>query len=148
MTTTVRNVTADDKASWSRLWESYLTFYETELDASVYEMTWARIMDEGEKMFAAVAEDGEGRIIGIVNYLYHRNFWGAADVCYLNDLFVDPAVRGSGAGRAMITAVKNHSTRDGICEVYWLTAKDNARAKRLYDSVVEQYPFDVYLIET
>ena len=98
-------------------------------------------------MFAHLAVDDAGKAVGLVNFLYHRNFWQSEDVCYLNDLFVLPETRGTGAGRQLIEAVTEKAKADEITEVYWLTAKDNARAKRLYDSVVPQFPFDVYLME-
>lgn len=147
MTMTVRPVTAADKADWQALWTLYLEFYETERAQDIHDLAWARIHDDAEPMFSQIAVNETGKAVGLVNYLYHRNFWQAENVCYLNDLFVLPETRGTGAGRKLIEAVVDHAKGDSITEVYWLTAKDNHAAKRLYDSVVEQFPFDVYLIE-
>lgn len=147
MTVTIRPVTHSDKADWEALWDLYLAFYETERDQTVKDTAWARIHDADEPMFSHFAVDEAGKAVGLVNFLYHRNFWQAEDVCYLNDLFVLPETRGTGAGRKLIESVTAKAQEDGITEVYWLTAKDNATAKRLYDSVVEQLPFDVYLVE-
>lgn len=147
MTITIRPVSAKDKADWQALWTLYLAFYETERSQEIKDLSWKRILDDAEPMFAQIAVNDDGKAVGLVNYIYHRNFWQAEDVCYLNDLFVLPETRGTGAGRRMIEAVNAHAKSDGVSEVYWLTAKDNATAKRLYDSVVEQFPFDVYLME-
>lgn len=147
MTVTTRPVTQSDKTDWETLWDQYLAFYETERGQDVKDMTWGRIHDVSEPMHSHLAVDADGKTVGLVNFLYHRNFWQAEDVCYLNDLFVLPETRGTGAGRKLIDSVTEKAKADGITEVYWLTAKDNARAKRLYDSVVDQFPFDVYLVE-
>lgn len=147
MTVTTRPVVPSDKADWETLWDQYLAFYETERDQAVKDLSWARIHAPDEPMFAHIALNAQGKAVGLVNSLYHRNFWQAGDVCYLNDLFVLPETRGTGAGRKLIEAVVQQAKTDDVTEVYWLTAKDNLRAKRLYDSVVEQFPFDVYLIE-
>ncbi|WP_299354810.1 GNAT family N-acetyltransferase [uncultured Shimia sp.] len=147
MTCTIRPVTNSDKSSWEALWDQYLAFYETERSQEVKDLAWRRIHSENEPMFSHLAEDGEGKPVGLVNFLYHRNFWQAEDVCYLNDLFVLPETRGTGAGRHLIQSVISQAKEDGVTEVYWLTAKDNHTAKRLYDSIVQQFPFDVYLVE-
>ncbi|SHK28597.1 Acetyltransferase (GNAT) family protein [Shimia gijangensis] len=147
MTINVCPVATEDKADWQALWTLYLEFYETERGQDIKDLSWARILDAKEPMFSQIARNADGKAVGLVNYLYHRNFWQAEDVCYLNDLFVLPETRGTGAGRKLIDAVYQQVKADGLPEVYWLTAKDNTTAKRLYDSVVEQFPFDVYLME-
>ena len=47
----------------------------------------------------------DGKIIGIAHYIFRPSTWAVEDFCYLEDLFVDPAVRGTGAGRALIEAL-------------------------------------------
>ncbi len=144
MNMTIRPVTDADRADWSRLWDAYLAFYETTRGAEVHEETWARIMDPDKAMFALIARDGDGTAIGICNYLLHNSFWDIEPKCYLNDLFVDPAVRGSGAGRAMIEKVHTHAQKLGAISTYWLTAQDNAPARALYDRLAAKTPFVQY----
>jgi len=144
MTLKIRPVTAQDAAAWRALWRDYLAFYETERPEDVYAQTWARILDPNEKMHAYVAETTGGQIIGIANFLYHRSFWDVADSCYLNDLFVDPQVRGTGAGRALLDAVISDAKRHNSARIYWLTASDNQQARLLYDNIATLIPFVVY----
>lgn len=146
MSLTIRPVTADDRADWSRLWDAYLAFYNTSRGAEVHDDTWARIMDPGQEMFAALALDDAGQAVGLVNYLLHRSFWDLEPCCYLNDLYIDPACRGGGAGRKMLEFVKSHSDQIGVAELYWLTAKDNAPARALYDRVAAKTPFIQYVM--
>ena len=43
--------------------------------------------------------------VGLAHILFHRSTWSNGWYCYLEDLFVDPARRQKGTGRALIEAV-------------------------------------------
>jgi GNAT superfamily N-acetyltransferase len=49
---------------------------------------------------------------------------------------VDPAVRGQGAGRALIDYVKAYALEMKCSRLYWNTDEDNAIARKLYDTYV------------
>ncbi len=85
-------------------------------------------------MFGLVAEQ-DGRIIGIAHCIVHRSTWARGNYVYLNDLFVSPDVRGSGAGRALIEAIYARADAMGAERVYWLTHESNTTARKLYDSL-------------
>jgi GNAT superfamily N-acetyltransferase len=72
--------------------------------------------------------------VGIAHYLFHPAFW-SGEACYLQDLFVDEAVRGRGAARALIEGVAAAARDRGATRLYWHTQEDNARARVLYDKV-------------
>jgi GNAT superfamily N-acetyltransferase len=50
-------------------------------------------------------------------------------------LFVDPAARGQGAGRLLIETLVDKAKNAGWFRVYWMTHKDNATARTLYDKL-------------
>ncbi len=141
--TEIRPLTAADEAPWRRLWTSYLEYYETTRPETVFRATFARLLDPGEPMHALVAERG-GRVVGLVHYIYHRHCWSVADTCYLQDLFVDPDSRGSGAARALIEAVYAAADAAGAATVYWMTQEFNYRGRTLYDRVGVKTPFIKY----
>jgi GNAT superfamily N-acetyltransferase len=85
-------------------------------------------------MFGLVAAQ-DGRIVGIAHCIVHRSTWARGTYVYLNDLFVAPDLRGSGAGRALIEAIYKHADEIGAERVYWLTHESNATARKLYDSL-------------
>ena len=140
----VRALAAEDREAWLPLWQGYLEFYETAISDAVTETTWRRIVDPAGPIHAFGAFDEGGRMIGIVHYLFHPVTWSAANRCYLEDLFVSPAARGTGAGRALIEAVYKAADEAGADQVYWLTAQNNATARRLYDRVARATPFMKY----
>jgi GNAT superfamily N-acetyltransferase len=130
----IRLLTAADKLAWLPQWAGYLEFYQASLAPEVTETTFARLTDSDESMFGLVAEL-DGRIVGIAHGILHRSTWAKGPYLYLNDLFVSPDVRGSGAGRALIEGVYARADAMGAERVYWLTHETNAKARRLYDSL-------------
>ena len=144
MTFTVRALSPDDREQWLALWHGYLTFYETALPASVTDLTWNRILDPEAPVLGLCAAAPDGRILGIVHYLFHPVTWAAGPRCYLEDLFTSPEARGKGVGRALIEAVYAAADARGADQVYWLTQEFNATARRLYDQVAKATPFIKY----
>jgi GNAT superfamily N-acetyltransferase len=133
-----------DHDDWLPLWRGYLDFYETSIAEDVTEETWRRIVDPAGPIHAFGAFGPGGQLIGIVHYLFHPVTWSTGDRCYLEDLFVSPAARGTGAGRALIEAVYHAADEAGADQVYWLTATSNATARKLYDRVGQLTPFVKY----
>jgi GNAT superfamily N-acetyltransferase len=140
---TVRPVQPDDRAAWEPLWQGYLTFYEATLASEVTDATWRRFFDPLEGLGALVAER-DGRLIGLAHYLLHRSTWAPVCYCYLEDLFVEPSVRGGGAGRALIAAVEGAARQAGASRLYWTTHESNQTAQKLYDQVAERPGFVQY----
>ena len=144
MSTTIRPVTAADEAEWRRLWTGYLEYYETSVTDEVTRTTFARLLgDDPQDYHGLVAERG-GRLVGLTHYLFHRHCWRVENVIYLQDLYVEPEARGSGAGRALIEAVYAAGDAAGCPIVYWMTQDFNATARKLYDRVAGLTPFIKY----
>ena len=76
--------------------------------------------------------------------MFHRSTWSPTCYAYLEDLFVDPAVRGTGAGRALIEAAAREAEARSATRLYWMTQQNNATARRLYDKVAKLAPFVQY----
>lgn len=143
----VRSVRQDDYAGWRPLWDGYNAFYgrsgATALDERVTAQTWGRFFDASERMHAFVAEL-DGRIVGIVHFLFHRSTSRLADVCYLQDLFTHESSRGRGVGRALIQRVIDTAKACGSSRVYWTTQTSNIAGRALYDRMAEHRGFIVY----
>jgi GNAT superfamily N-acetyltransferase len=131
---TARALEDDDYPQWLGLWAGYLRFYRHRLAEEITQTTFDRLVDPDNELKALVAES-EGRLIGFAHYLFHPSTWSLSGYCYLEDLFVDPAVRGQGAGRALIQGVYQAADAAGASKVYWLTQEFNADARALYDTL-------------
>jgi len=143
----IRSVTSQDFDQWLLLWEDYNAFYgrsgATALPIAITQMTWARFFDAYEPVHALVAE-GEGQLLGLAHYLFHRSTTTIEPTCYLQDLFTSELSRGKGVGKALIEAVYDRAKSAGSARVYWQTHETNLTAMRLYDSVAERSGFVVY----
>ncbi len=140
---TVRSLARADEPQWRRLWSAYLAFYETEVDEEVYLTTFSRLLSDEDPQFGLIAEAG-GQPVGLVHFIFHRHNWKIEDVCYLQDLYADPDVRGTGVGRALIEAVYAAADANGTPTVYWLTQHFNTQARKLYDRIGQLTPFIKY----
>ena len=86
----IRELWASDKEAWLPLSAGYLEFYKSSVPPDVTELTFSRLLDPGEPMFALLAEL-DGRVIGLTQCVLHRSTWTRGPYLYLNDLFVLPS---------------------------------------------------------
>lgn len=146
----VRPIRQEDLAQWQPLWQGYNAFYGREgasaLPEQITQATWSRFFNPVEPVFAAVAEH-EGRIVGLVHYLFHRSTTRIEPICYLQDLFTEPTLRGKGVGRALIQFVYEQAQLANASRVYWQTQTSNTAGRTLYDKVAAHMGFIVYTKE-
>jgi GNAT superfamily N-acetyltransferase len=139
----IRQAEAKDEARWRVLWAGYQAFYRAAVSEEATAKTWARILDASSNIDALVAEV-DGTVIGICNYLFHDNTWSTQQICYLQDLFVDPVARGGGAAKKLILACEEQAKAKGAFRLYWQTQEYNAAARSLYDTITPRSSFIVY----
>ena len=144
MTVQIRPIQKTDEPAWRELWTGYLKFYNSTVAEAVYSSTFERFFSDGAYEPRCLVAESGGRMVGIVHYMTHRHCWKLGDVCYLQDLFVAPELRGTGAGRALIEAVYAEADRHGWENVYWNTQHFNEVGRRLYDRVGELTAFIKY----
>ncbi|QFS82207.1 aminoalkylphosphonic acid N-acetyltransferase [Roseivivax sp. THAF40] len=140
----VRPLAQEDRADWQAMWTAYLDFYESSVDAPVYDATFARLLGDDPRDFNALVAEVDGRLVGLTHYLFHRHAWRIEEVCYLQDLYAVPEMRGAGVGRALIEAVYAAADAHHAGSVYWLTQEFNHTARKLYDRIGVQTPFIKY----
>ncbi|MEQ8291001.1 MAG: GNAT family N-acetyltransferase [Roseovarius sp.] len=143
-TVTIRPLDPADKPQWSALWKAYLEFYETSVAQEVYDTTFDRLCSPDHPDQNALLALVDGTPVGLVHYIYHPHNWRIEKVCYLQDLYADPEVRGTGVGRKLIEAVYAAADEAGRPSVYWLTQDFNTTARQLYDRIGTLTPFVKY----
>ena len=128
---------ASDRARWAELWHFYLDFYETSLPEETYEHTWRRLLASEAPIrgLGARLGDAAAPLVGITHYLFHAHAWSAREVCYMQDLYVDAAVRRHGCGEKLIAAVAAIARERQCLRLYWTTKEDNSVARSLYDRI-------------
>ena len=131
-----------ERTRWEVLWTEYQQFYGIRLAEAVTEFTWQRLHDG--RIHGLGARDSAGSLVGIVHFLFHEDTWSTEHACYLQDLYVDPAARGTGCGAQLIAAVAAAAKSAGMGPPYWLTHESNTVARHLYDRVAKNHGFIQY----
>lgn len=142
-TVSLRPAAAADFDAWLPLWHGYQAFYKTEIPAETTRVTWERLLDPAEPMHVTLAESG-GAVVGFVHAIEHRSCWTTGNYMYLQDLFVQPGLRGLGVGRALIEHVYADAAARGCSRVWWLTHETNTDAMLLYDRIASRSGFVQY----
>ncbi len=124
---------AHDLDAVASLFDAYRQFYEMPADVALAR----RYLDERfqrRESVILVAENGNGELVGFTQ-LYPAFCSVLADRTFvLYDLFVTPAARGTGAGRALMEAAEAHARSAGAARLELQTAKTNIVGQSLYES--------------
>lgn len=113
----IADLSGVDYNAWLTLWRSYLTFYETTLPLETIEQIWQNLLDDNVSIYGFGAWN-DNTLIGITHVVLHPNTWNTTQCCYLEDLYVDNAIRGQGIGRKLIDHVYNFASEQGCNRVY------------------------------
>lgn len=145
--TTTRLIRSDDRARWRALYRAYGEFYETTFDDAVLDRVWGWLLEPDHEVRGFVAEH-DGEIIGIAHLRRLLDTFAGGPGWFLDDLFVDPAARGTGAGTALVDAVAEYARDHGGGTLRWITAADNTIAQRVYDRLATRTTWVTYERET
>ncbi len=140
----VRPLAPADEADWRRLWTGYLEFYRTKVSEEVYATLWARLMGDEYYDPRGLGAVVDGRLVGLVHYMFQRHGWRVEEVTYLQDLYTQPSVRRLGVGEALVKGVYAAADAAGCPHVYWLTESNNTVSRRLYDRLARMTDFIQY----
>lgn len=142
----IRAPIAADKPAWENLYKGYAEFYGVTQTPQMRDRVWGWITDPAHDVKCFVAE-AEGALIGLTHFRPFFSPLSANVKGFLDDLFVDPATRGSGAAQLLIDAVSAHGRAHGWAVIRWITADDNYRARGVYDRVATRTGWITYDIK-
>jgi GNAT superfamily N-acetyltransferase len=127
-------VSAEHYEQLQPLIAAYQRFYEVEeIDAERNREFFRRFLMPSEDGLLLGARR-DGAFVGYACLYWHFSSLSARTATLMNDLFVVPAGRGGGVGRALIEAALAIARERGDAYLEWSTAPDNHTAQRLYDS--------------
>lgn len=135
MSLTVRPAIPADVAAMLRLIVA-LAVYEREPDAvkATPESLYETMFGPGAKVFAHVA-DLDGAVVGVALWFETYSTWTGRPSLYLEDLFVDPAARGTGAGKALFKALAREAKTRGCARIDWAVLDWNETARGFYAAI-------------
>ena len=91
----------------------------------------AALFSESPTVFAHVAEDRD-EVVGMAIWFLTYSTWTGRNGIYLEDLFVQPAHRGHGVGRALLTELAAIASDRGYARLDWSVLDWNEPALRFY----------------
>ena len=133
-----------DRGRWEELYRAYADFYREPVTAEQLDRVWSWVMDPTHDVNALLVRDAAGRAVGLAHYRPYFRPLAATVAGYLDDLFVEPAARGTGAVDALFEALRAVARQRGWGKIRWITADDNHRARSKYDQVAERTMWVVY----
>lgn len=142
-TATVRAIAAGDRPAWERLYRGYAAFYAVPMSDAVLAATWRWLMGPERRVEGLVALR-RGELVGLAHFRAFPEPLLGQELGFLDDLFVPPAHRGQGTGRKLIEAVAAIARERGWPVLRWITARDNAAARSLYDQLAQATPWVTY----
>ncbi|SIR07375.1 Acetyltransferase (GNAT) family protein [Rhizobium sp. RU20A] len=83
----------------------------------------------------AVIAEKDGRPVGFAIFFYSYSTWQARKGLYLEDLYVAPEARGTGAGKALLRHLARIALTEGCGRFEWSVLDWNAPAIRVYDAI-------------
>ena len=140
----VEELNVADKEQWQLLYRGYADFYQMPMNEGILESVWTWIFDKNNKFYAIGVRSSEGRLIGFMHYREMPSPLRGTIVGFLDDLYVHPDYRGTGAVQALFKELKIISKQNCWPYVRWITATDNHRARSVYDKISNTIDFVTY----
>lgn len=139
----IRPVAKSDRAAWDTLYAGYAKFYKIDQTPEMRDRVFGWLMDSAHEVNGLVAAL-DGTLVGLTHYRPFSSPLRAITNCFLDDLFVDPNARGSGAADALIKGVGAIASENGWGVVRWITAEDNYRGRGVYDKIATRTMWVTY----
>jgi GNAT superfamily N-acetyltransferase len=118
------------------LMRAYCDFYEiAPSNADLLAMSRALIADPEREGLQLIARDDAVAAVGFTTIFWSWSTLSASRIGVMNDLFVIPAARGTGTAEALIRCGLDHCRDHGAGLLSWQTARDNKRARALYERI-------------
>jgi GNAT superfamily N-acetyltransferase len=144
---TVVPMAPEHRAAWEQLYAGYAAFYQVEQTPAMRATVWGWLFDPAHEVEGLVALGPGGAVIGLAHFRPFARPLAASTGGFLDDLFVAPEARGSGAAQALIRGVAACGRARGWSVLRWITAEDNYRGRTVYDRVAEKTRWLTYEIK-
>jgi GNAT superfamily N-acetyltransferase len=131
----ISRVGEGDLAELLPLMRAYCDFYEVSPPKDALLALARALITDPEREGIQLIARNDAEAVGFATIYWSWATTIAARIGVMNDLFVAPSARGTGAADALIRACVEECRAYGAAELAWQTARDNARAQRVYDRV-------------
>jgi ribosomal protein S18 acetylase RimI-like enzyme len=144
----IRPLEKANRGDWEKLFRAHIEFHDTKPTTMGLENVWDWIFDSDREFWCDLVTDAQDQIIGFVHYLPMPDPLLGEMVIYMADMYVDPAARRCGAGRALVDHVLEVSKSMGLHATQWFARENNYPARNLYDSYRPKTDYILYNVPT
>ena len=130
------------------LYKGYAEFYKMPMNDDILDKVWSWIFDEEIKFYAIGIKSSEGELIGFMHFREMPSPLRGSLVGFLDDLYIHPDFRGSGAVQSLFKELKSIAKENNWPYVRWITASDNYRARKVYDKLSGVIDFVTYQMQS
>lgn len=130
---TVAFVTPEDKPAWRPLFDGYADFYGATMTDEIADRVWQWLLDPDHVLEGLLVRDAAGTVVGLAHVRACPRPLGGCDMGFLDDMFVAPEARGSGAADALFERLKTLAKERQWPVIRWITQHFNARGRAFYD---------------
>nr|WP_229360515.1 GNAT family N-acetyltransferase [Sphingomonas sp. PL-96] len=131
--TTIRSATSDDAGLIFGFVRDLARHEGAEAQLVATEPLLRAALDAREVEAAIAGKHGEP--VGVALFFHKHSTWGGWNGLYLEDLYVTPDARGTGAGRALLAHVAELAVARGCTRVEWAVSDSNLAAAGFYRSL-------------
>ncbi len=121
-------------------------------DEGVTTETWSRLVDPGSQVNGLCAIQGRAgqndAMIGLVHYILHPTTGHVEPVCYMQDVFVDPAHRQKGIARKLVEHLAKTAKAEKWARIHWFAENNNEAAQALYKNLGVKLDFSLHVLPT
>jgi GNAT superfamily N-acetyltransferase len=130
---TVRPIRPDDVAAVVGLVRELAEYEKAPHEATMTEeQLSAALFGESPKLFGHVAEGPDGTVVGMALWFLNFSTWRGTHGIYLEDLYVQPAHRGSGLGRELLRTLAEICVERGYSRLEWWVLDWNTPSIEFY----------------
>lgn len=126
-------VTEYDKAQWRALFDGYADFYGVPMNDATADKVWGWLRDPNHVLDGLVARKQGGNAVGLAHVRTCPSPLRGCDVGFLDDMYVSPEARGTGAADALFEGLRALASERGWPALRWVTQHFNERGRGFYD---------------
>ena len=135
MTFVLRPATPDDAATILRFIRELAAYERAENEVEATEETIRQSIFGKDAVIHALICEKDGKTAGFAVWFYNYSTWQGRNGLYLEDLYVTPEFRGSGAGKLILRHLAELAVEKGCGRFEWSVLDWNEPAIRVYKSI-------------
>ena len=122
-----------DKEEWRALLEGYADFYGVAMNDATANKVWDWLLDANHVLEGLLVRDATKCAVDFIHFRSCLRSLGGCDIGFVDDMYVLPDARGSGAADTLFEHPKESAAKRSWPAIRWITQYFNQRGRAFYD---------------